>query len=51
MTARALRKIEADLLGMVKDPDTMTRESIKLAAIRIAAQAEMIEAGIEGGEV
>jgi hypothetical protein len=46
VSARALRRIEADLMGMAKDPDTMTRENVKLAAIRIAAQAEMIEEGI-----
>jgi len=46
MTSKALRKIEADLLGMVKDPDLMTREAIKIAAWRVGAQAEMLEQGI-----
>lgn len=46
MIAPALRKIEADLLAITADPELLTVEAVKLAAWRIAAQAEMIEGGI-----
>lgn len=46
MTAKALRKIEAELLAMAKDSDLLTPQAVKLAAWRIGAQAEMLEQGI-----
>lgn len=46
MIAPALRKIEADLRAMAADPEICTSDALKLQAIRVAAQAEMIERGI-----
>lgn len=48
MTARALRRIEADMTALVLEPATATPEAIALLARRIGAQAEMLEQGIEG---
>lgn len=47
MTARALRKIEAELSRIASDPDEMDRDALKHLARQIGAQAEMIEEGLE----
>lgn len=46
MIAPALRKIEEALRSMALDPDLRTPDALKLQAMRIAAQAEMVEQGI-----
>lgn len=45
MTARALRKIEADLRAVLAEPE-IDRDAINLITTRIAMQAEWLE--IEG---
>jgi hypothetical protein len=47
MIARALRRIEADLLAALAEPE-IDRDVVVLAARRIAMQAEMIECDIQG---
>lgn len=46
MTARALAQIEAELLRIASDPDPIDHDDVRLAARRIGAQREMLEAGI-----
>lgn len=43
MISKALRKIVADLLEELANPDGINPEAIKIAATRIGAQAEMLE--------
>lgn len=45
MTARALRQVQADLIAMIAD-ENITVDGIQLAAVRIGAQAEMLELGL-----
>lgn len=44
MISKALRKIEAGLLEELANPDGINPDAIKIAATRIGAQAEMLEA-------
>lgn len=46
MTAKALRKIEAELLRLANDPEAIDHAEVRLAATRIGAQAEMLEEGL-----
>jgi hypothetical protein len=46
MIAKALRKIEAELLRLASEPDPIDHADVRLAAIRIGKQAEMIEEGL-----
>jgi hypothetical protein len=46
MSAKALRKIEAELLRLANEPDPIDHAEVRLAAIRIGKQAEMIEEGL-----
>lgn len=46
MTTKALRKIGESLIAMADDPHLATPEALHTAAVRINAQAEMIERGL-----
>lgn len=46
MTVKALRKIEADLNRLANEADPIDPADVRLAAIRIGKQAEMIEEGL-----
>lgn len=46
MTTKALRKIEADLNRLADEADPIDPADVRLAAIRIGKQAEMIEEGL-----
>jgi hypothetical protein len=46
MVSTALRKIEAELLKLADDPDHINHWTIRTIAIRVGAQAEMLEEGI-----
>lgn len=46
MTTKALRKIEADLNRLANEADPIDPADVRLAAIRIGKQAEMIEEGL-----
>ena len=47
MIARALRKIEADLARLLAEPDLITEETLAQIRRQVAAQAEMLELGLE----
>ena len=49
MTARALRRIERELIALTADDEPVSPEAVRLAARRVGAQAEMLEQGVEGG--
>lgn len=46
MTARALRKIEAELIKLAADDEPIAADVVRVAARRIGAQAELIEEGL-----
>ena len=50
MTARALRKIEDRLRELAHDPDQITPHELRVIAVQVGAQAEMIEQGLDGDE-
>lgn len=47
MIARALRKIEAEIATLLAEPDLITEEALAQIRRQIAAQAEMLELGLE----
>jgi len=46
VSARALRRLEADIQALLNEPEGIDREALALIARRLTAQAEMLEEGI-----